>query len=183
MTTLSLQIASLGSALAVIAAVVGGCASNETNPPAPRTNLGYVDFYSPTTNALSWEVSDATAAGGQFKTVFSDLKPPANGVVRLAFAPGHHRLRVTFLNRVITKPAEVEVDVYDGKVTPVRVVFIEAGTTLVKTKEINRGGGTVRGPYGGRTRIGSDETIRYDISTTADPPAVYQAKERMPYAR
>jgi hypothetical protein len=117
-----------------------------------------------------------------FKRVFSELEPPPGGIVRLAFAPGRHRLRVTFLNRVIAKPAEVEVAVADGKITPIRVTLSEAGVALVETKEVNRGG-TAKGRYGRRTKISSDETVMYGLSAVADPPVAYQPKERMSYAQ
>jgi hypothetical protein len=90
-------------------------------------------------------------------------------------------LRITFRNRVITSPSEIEVEVQDGKTTPVSVTFTEAGVTLVRTKETSRGG-TAYGRYGRRTSIGSDETVRYSLSAVAAPPVAYQLKERMPYA-
>jgi hypothetical protein len=116
-----------------------------------------------------------------FKNVFSELDPLPDEVLRLAFAPGRHRLRVTFLNRVITQPAEIEVEVQDGKITPVRVALTSAGVALVETRETSRGG-TARGRYGRRTKIDSDETVMYGISTVADQPVAYQLKERMSYA-
>jgi hypothetical protein len=110
------------------------------------------------------------------------LEPAAGGFLRLAFAPGRHRLQVTFLNRVITQPAEIEVEVQDGKITPVRATLTSAGVALVETRETSRGG-TAYGRYGRRTKISSDETAMYGISAVADPPVAYQHKERMPYAR
>ena len=58
----------------------------------------------------------------------------------------------------------------------------EAGTALVETRDDNYGG-TAKGRYGRRTKIGSDETAMYGISAVADPPVAYQLKEKMPYAR
>ena len=109
------------------------------------------------------------------------MEPPTGGFLRLAFAPGHHRLRVTFLNRVITPPAEVEVEVRDGKITPFRVTLTAAGTAQVETKEVSRGG-TVKGGYGRRTKLGGDETVMYGLSAAVDPPVPYKPKEQMPYA-
>ena len=93
-----------------------------------------------------------------FELVFWDLDPPPGGILRLAFAPGHHRLRVALLNCVIKKPVVVEVEVQDGKVLPVRVRLTEAGTTVVETKEQERGG-TAFGRYGRRTKFGSEEMV------------------------
>lgn len=169
-------------ALAAIGLLVAGCATPNVNPPQARANTGYVDFHADPSAGLSWEVARWEDRSQDFQRVFWDLEPPSGGVLRLAFAPGRHRLRVTFLNRVITKPAELEVEVQDGKILPVRVTLTEAGTTLVRTKEENRGG-TAYGRYGRRTKIGSDETVMHDISAVAAPPVAYQPREQMPYAR
>ncbi len=159
-----------------------GCASPNINPSSPRTHTGYIDLYADFSSELSWDVQRCDANANTFDKVFYQLEPLEGRILRLAFAPGRYRLRVTFLNRVITKPAEVEVEVQDGKITPVRVTLTEAGVTLVRTETENRGG-TAKGWYGRRTKIGSDETVRYDLSAVADPPVAYQLKERMPYAR
>jgi len=167
---------------ALLALGVPGCATQNVNPPQARPNTGYVDFHADPADGLSWEVARFDDRAQSFKSVFSELDPPPDGVLRLAFAPGRHRLQVTFLNRVITQPAEVDVQVQDGKITPVNVMLTVAGTAFVQTKETSRGG-TAHGRYGRRTKIGSDETTMYGISATADPPVAYQIKERMPYAR
>lgn len=168
--------------LSALALLAPGCATRNVNPPQARANTGYVDFHADASAGLSWEVARFDELKRAFQRVSSELAPPPGGVLRLEFAPGHHRLRVTFLNRVVTKPAEVEVEVQDGKVLPVRVTLTEAGTTLVRTKEESRGG-TAYGRYGRRTKIGSDESVIYDISAVAAPPVAYQPKEQMPYAR
>jgi len=168
--------------LAAVGLFVTGCASPNVNPPQARANTGYVDFHADPSAGLCWEVARFDGRSQSFQRVFSELKPPRTGVLRLAFAPGRHQFRVTFLNRVIAKPAEVELEVQDGKITPVRVTLIEVGVALVQTRETNRGG-TARGRYGRRTKIGSDATAMYSLSAVADAPIPYQLKERTPYAR
>jgi hypothetical protein len=165
---------------ALLALWASGCATQNVNPPQARANMGYADFRADPAGELYWQVERFDDHAQVFQKVFSELEPPTGGLLRLAFAPGRHRLRVTFLNRVITQPAEIEVEVQDGRITPVRVVLTSAGTTQVETREVSRGG-TVRGHYGRRTRLGSDETVRYGLSAVADPPVPYQVKERMPY--
>jgi hypothetical protein len=167
---------------ALLALWASGCATQNVNPPQARANTGYVDFHADSSGELSWDVARFDDRTQSFKSVFSELDPPPDGVLRLAFAPGHYRLRVTFLNRVITQPAEIEVEVQDGKITPVRVTLTNAGVALVETRETSRSG-TAYGRYGRRTKIGSDETAMYGISAVAAPPVAYQIKERMPYAR
>jgi hypothetical protein len=168
--------------LVAIGLSVQGCATRNVNPPKARANTGYVDFHADASVELSWEVSRWDDRSKDFQLVFWDLDPPAGGILRLAFAPGHHRLRVALLNQVITKPVETEVEVQDGKVLPVRVTLTEAGTTVVTTKEQERGG-TAFGRYGRRTKFGSEEMVRYDISLAGAPPMAYQPREQMPYAR
>jgi hypothetical protein len=167
--------------LAAFGLWVAGCATPNVNPPRARANTGYVDFHAASSEELCWEVSCFDDRFRTNKVLFSELKPPPGGVLRLALAPGRHRLRVTLVNRVIVKPAEIEVEVQNGKITPVRVTLTEAGTALVETKEFSRGG-TAKGRYGRRTKFGSDESVTYAISAVADAPVSYQLKERMPYA-
>jgi hypothetical protein len=167
--------------LALAGGFLAGCASPNVNPAMPKANTGYADFFTDSAEDLDWEVRQLNTATGQFEPVFSRLKPIEGRILRLAFAPGRYSLRVTFLNRVIAKPAEVEVEVQDGKITPVRVTLTEAGATSVRTKETSRGG-TLYGRYGRRTKIGSDEASMNSISAVAAPPVAYQVKERMAYA-
>jgi len=167
--------------LLLLALWAPGCATQNVNLPQARANTGYVDFHGDPSGELSWEVARYDDHAQSFKVFFSQLDPLPDKVLRLAFAPGHYRLRVTFLNRIVTQPAEIEVEVQDGKITPVRVALTSAGVALVETRETSRGG-TAKGRYGRRTKIGSDETVMYGISAVADPPVPYQVKERMPYA-
>jgi hypothetical protein len=168
--------------LAVAGLFIIGCASPNLNPPQARANTGYMDFHADPPGELSWQMARYDDHKQAFQNVFMDLTPPQDGFVRLAFAPGRYRMRVIFANRVIVKPAEVEVEVQDGKITPVRVTLTGAGVALVRTREENVGGiGSRR--YGQHAKIGSDEASRYDVSAVAAPPVAYQPKERMPYPR
>jgi hypothetical protein len=112
----------------------------------------------------------------EFESVYSELKPPQDGILRLAFAPGSYRLRITFLNRVIESPADIEVQVQDGRITPVRVTMTESGAAQVPTSE------WVRGRFGGRNKHGSNGTISYRLSAEAGPSAAYQPKDQTSYA-
>lgn len=166
--------------LAVAALMVPGCATQDVNPPQARSNTGYVDFHADPPGELCWEVSRFDDRSQTFRRVFSELKPPPGGVLRLVFAPGLHRLRITFLNRVIAAPTEIEVEVQDGKITPVRITLTEVGTASVETREINS---AAKSRYGQRTKIDSRETIMYKLASTAEPPVGYQPREQMPNAR
>lgn len=168
--------------LTMLGLLMPGCATRNVNPPQARAHTGYADFYAEPAGDLCWEVARFDEHAQAYKRLFSRLEPPQGGVLRLALAPGHHRLRVTFLNCVISKPAEVEVEVIDGKITPVRVTLTEAGTRSVRTQTDTRGR-TEYGPYGRRTKISSEEAVLYDISAVAAPSVAYEVKEQMPYAR
>ncbi len=170
------------SSLSALLFIATGCASANVNPAAPRANTGYVDLYSPTDAALSWDVKFASGSQDHFKTVFRDVEPVKSDVLRLAFAPGRHRIRITFLNRVVTKPVEAEIEVENGRITPVRVTLSEHGSTFVESKEISRGN-TFYGRAGRRTKISSEEAVVFDLSSMADAPIAYQPKEQMPYAQ
>ena len=168
--------------ITTIALFVMGCASPNVNPSRAKTDTGYVDIYSEEGDALAWEVKRFDDKAQDFKRVFMDVEPPPGGVVRLAFPPGQQRLRMTVVNRVIVSPTELELEVQDGKVTPLRVALTEDGVTIVNSRDINRGG-TARGRYGRRTRVQGDEAIRFRINATAEQAVEYQPKERMSYAR
>lgn len=162
--------------------LLGGCASRNVNPTKAKANTGYVDFQADSSSDLSWDVARFDERSQTFRSIFSEVEPPQHGVLRLALPPGHCRLRVTFLNRVIAEPAEIEVEVQDGKITPVRVTLTAAGASQVRTEEESRGG-RARGSYGRRTKVGSVEMAMYNVSAVAAPPVAYRPKERISDAR
>lgn len=166
-------------ALAVAALWVPGCATPDVNPPQARSNTGYVDFHADPPDELCWEVSRFDARSQTYRRVFSELKPPQGGVLRLAFAPGRHRLQITFLNRLIAGPADVDVEVQDGRITPVLVMLTDVASATVLRKEL-AWGNTAKGLYGRRTRTDGAATIMYKLSTTVEAPMAYQPKEQMP---
>jgi hypothetical protein len=168
--------------LTAVSLLVTGCASSNVNPPHARVKTGYVDFYADSSGELSWQVARFDDRKQSFQSVFSEFEPPPGRALRLAFPPGHYRLRVTFINCVVREPGLVEVEVKEGMVTPVPVALIPDGTTQVETKEV-RVGGTFKGRYGRSTKFGSDESATFRVSAEAQASVPYQVKERMPYAR
>ncbi len=168
--------------LASLSLGVLGCATRDVNPPQPRANTGYVDFRSASAEELYWQVKGFNDEKHRYDVIYSELEYPTGRVLRLAFPPGRHRLQVGFLNRAIAKPLEAEVEVQAGTVIPVRVTLTPASTAMVETRQESYGG-TASGRVGRRVRIGSAETIIYELSVAVDAPIAYQPKERMPYAR
>jgi len=168
-------------ALAVLACWAPGCATRNVNPAQARANTGYVDFYADSSGELSWRVARLDEQTQGFKDVFSEFAPVPGRGVRLALAPGRHRLQVSFINRLVRGPGVVEVEVKEGMITPVHVVLISDGTAEVQRKE-NQLGRTVHGYAGRRVETSSDPTVILRVSCEAHPPIPYQVKERMVYA-
>jgi len=157
-----------------------GCASPNVDPLQPEANTGYIDLYSPTDAQLSWDVSASHGDDTPFHTIFSEVKPVEGDVLRLAFAPGLHRLRITFLNRVVKQPVTINCDVQDGKITPMAVSLTATGQTTVLSKQVTVGG-TQAGLGGRRTKINSDETVMYKISALSGAAVPFQPKNLMHY--
>ena len=161
-------------------ALACGCASTNVNPPTPRANTAYLDFYSGSDPRLAWDVQRFDSVANRFKHVFSELDPIPDGMLRVALPPGGHRLRITFLNRVISQPAIFDVEAAAGLVTPIEVKLTATGTTSIRTEERRRGGANY-GRYDRSTKAGSYETQIYRITAAAQPALPYQLKEEMPY--
>jgi hypothetical protein len=166
----------------VLALWVAGCTTVNVNPPEARAHTGYVDLHAESAGELSWEVTRFDERTQTFKAVFTNYDPLQAPVLRLAFPPGHYRLRVNLLNRLIVNPGEAEVDIPDGKVVPVLITLTETGTAMVATKEVSRGS-TAYGRYGRRTKIGSEAGAMYAITLNVGEPVAYQPKEQMSYGR
>jgi len=156
-----------------------GCSTPNVNPTSPRPNTGYVDFYTDSDMGLSWEVKRAEEGKGEMREVFSEFKPVQGTVLRLAAPPGNQRFQVWFINQVTEGPQTVEVQVADGKVTPVRVTLTSAGSTSVDRKHYAFRGST-KG-YGGGTKIVSGQSAVFQIGAVAGTPQAYRTKEAMPY--
>lgn len=156
-----------------------GCASPNVDPPQAHPNTGYIDFYSPTDDDLCWEVAETKGSESHFRTIFSDVKPVEGDRLRLAFSPGPHRLRVTFLNRVISAPVVFSCDVHAGKIVPAAISLNPAGQTTVVSKQTTMGG--TQGRSGRQTKINREETVRYDLSAEVGQAFPYQPKNQINY--
>ncbi len=155
-----------------------GCATGDLNARRACKNTGHVDVYANLQPTASWEVERFDISAGKFRHFISDFDPSTDSILRLALAPGSHRLRLTCLNRVTTGPTEIEVRVEKGKVTPVCVTFDEAGTALVEEKPLILGHFV---PFKDM-RFEGEEPM-YHMCATAAAPLPYQPKSQMPYAR
>jgi len=166
------QLLSFGAVLLLLSA----CASRNVNPPAPKAHTGYVDIHSQPAMGISWDVLYAKPGSDDFKRAYSDVKPVEGGPLRIALQPGRHVLRINVLNHVITDPADVEVEVANGKITPVSVNFVAGKTLQMPYRDPNAGRAFRR--QGRGSRISLFEASEYAISATAEAPVAYQPKER-----
>jgi hypothetical protein len=167
----------------VAAAYLGivGCSTTNPNPPSPKANTGYVDFYTDSSLDLIWQVKRAEDRTGELRTVFSDYEPVQGTILRLATPPGGLRFQVWIVNRITTGPEEVQVQIEDGKVTPVHVTLTSVGTNYFQNK-VYGFRPSAKG-YGRGTKITREEEQTYQIASVAENPQPYQVKERMPYFR
>jgi hypothetical protein len=106
---------------------------------------------------------------------FYETSPVPGPILRLAFKPGQYQLRVTVLNHAVIAPGVTDVEVQDGRVTPVTVTLLPAGTVLVETKQAHAGG-TYYGRYGRRTKISNAEAVNYEVIAESQPPLPFPAQ-------
>jgi hypothetical protein len=166
--------------LAAIACLgLAGCGTADVNPSTPRARTGYVDFYTDSSLDLSWEVKRADQPGGEMRTVFWEFDPVQGTVLRLSAPPGKYRFQVWFLNLATEGPKIVEVDVRDGKITPVHVELKASGTADVDRK-LYGFRASAKG-YGRGTKIVTERNAVFRIDTTAEPVRAYASKQSMPY--
>ena len=110
--------------------------------------------------------------------MFEEFKARTNNLVRLAFTPGLHLFRITFLNRAVTDPALAKVVVENGKITPVRVILVETGKALIETRQERMGASYAR--TGRSTRVRASEGATFRVEAKAQAPVSYRPRESMP---
>ena len=100
-----------------------GCATPDTDPPSARVGRGYVDLYTVPRTEAWWKVDVFDPHRQSYKEFTAQFKAPGEGVFRVEARPGGHKARISFVNQAIEAPAEVEVEVRDGMITPVQVTL------------------------------------------------------------
>ncbi len=168
----------LTTALACL--LIAGCSTpRNVNPPSPRANTGYVDFYTDSDMELSWDIKRGPEPAGEMQTVFSDLKPVTGNILRLEAPPGTHRFTVWFNNQFTAGPQTLQVKVVNGMVTPVHVTLTSAGSTYIDNKEYSFRGSS-KG-YARGTKVHREQNEMFRIGVVAGDSQPYQSKERMVY--
>jgi len=168
------QILWLGTCLLTLS-----CTSPGVNPTVPRTNTGYVDFYSNSDTELYWAVERLDTGENTYKEIFSKMSSLKGGFLRLDFPPGHYQFRISFLNVPVVEPAMIAVDVKNGLVIPVLVELTQAGQSTVISKQTSIGASVSR--RGRRTKITDFQAVTYRASASSQAEQPYRLKEQMSY--
>jgi len=167
--------------VAVVCGLIIGCSTPNPNPPSPKAGTGYIDFYTDSSLGLAWEIKRANDKTGELQTVYSKFEPVEGTTLRLAAPPGSHQFQIWVINRVTEGPQPVQIQVDDGKVTPVHISLTAVSTTSVRRK-VYGFHGSVKG-YARGTKITSDESQVYQVGAVVETPQGYKVKEQMPYFR
>jgi hypothetical protein len=155
----------------------GGCMTRDVNPPTAKAGTGYVDFYSDDSSGLCWRIDGLEPYHTKGRTLVEEFKARTNEPVRLAFAPGHYRFGITFLNRAVTEPGTANVQVEEGKVTPVEVTLVETGKALIEKRRERMGASYAR--TGRTTKVRASEGATFRVEAEVQNPISYRPKERM----
>ena len=159
---------------AVLLGLVAGCATRDVNPPATRAGRGYVDLYTVPKTEAWWKVDVFDPGRQGYKEFSADFKAPAEGIFRVEARPGRYKARISFVNQAIEAPAEVEVEVREGLITPVQVTLNQGDSTYVRVVEDR-----VKNVY--RNKATDYQQQRWRISALAQPPVPYTPKEQTAY--
>ena len=168
------RIAVAGWLPALLLGFVGGCATSDVDPPAARAGRGYVDLYTLPKTEAWWKVDVFDPGRQSYKEFSAQFKAPGEGVFRIEARPGRHKARVSFVNQAIEAPAEVEVEVREGMITPVQVSINQGDSTYVRVV-----GDRARDVH--RNKVTDYQQERWRISAVAQPFIPYTAKQNTAY--
>ena len=99
-------------------------------------------------------------------------------IFRIAARPGPHKARISFVNQAVEAPAEVEVEVREGMITPVQVKLDKGDTSYVRVVDDRARSGFRNAS---RNQVTDYSQQRWQISATAQPPVPYTPKENTAY--
>jgi len=158
----------------VLLGLACGCATPDVDPTAARAGRGYVDLYTVPKTAAWWKVDVFDPKRQGYKEFTAQFKAPGEDILRVEARPGSHKARISFVNEAIEAPAEVEVEVREGMITPVKVTIETGDSTYVRVvddraKDIHR------------NKVTDYQQQRWKISAAALPPVPYTPKSQMGY--
>ncbi|HVM50538.1 MAG TPA: hypothetical protein VMU04_21105 [Candidatus Acidoferrum sp.] len=155
-----------------------GCAGPDVNPSSPHPGRGYVDLFTQPKKDVWWKVDVFDARQQGYKEFTAEFKAPGQEILRVQARPGVHKARISFVNQAIQAPAEVEVEVREGMITPVEVKLTEAGSSYVRDVEDRAVSGF---RTAGRNKVTDYPQQVWQITATALPPIPYTPKENTTY--
>lgn len=153
--------------------LASGCASPDVNPKSARSGRGYVDLYTVPKSDVWWKVDVFLKQEQTFKEFTVEFKAPDQDILRVEARPGWHKARIAFVNAVVEAPAEIDVEVREGMITPIRVAMEPAGTTFTQSREDR-----VRWE---ESRVKTYDQQVWKISATAGAPVPFAPKESTAY--
>jgi hypothetical protein len=168
----------LVSAISGMVLLANGCATPDVNPQAPRPGRGYVDLFTQPKTNVWWKVDVFDSRRQDYKEFTAQFKAPEQAIFRVEARPGSYKTRISFVNQAIQAPAEVEVEVRDGMITPVEIKLNQGGSSYVRVVEDRARSGfrTAR-----RNEVTDYPQQLWEISATAQPPIPYVPKENTAY--
>ena len=158
----------------VLLGLAAGCATRDVNPPATRAGRGYVDLYTVPKTEAWWKVDVFNPGRQDYKEFTAEFKAPGEGIFRVEARPGRYKARISFLNQTIEAPAEVEVEVREGTITPVQVTLTKGDSTYVRVVDDR-----ARDVH--RNKVTDYQQQRWRISALAQSPVPYTPKEQTAY--
>jgi hypothetical protein len=163
-----------GACAAALLFVAGGCATPDVNPAAAKAGRGYVDLYTVPKSAAWWKVDVFDPNRQSYKEFTAQFEAPADDIFRVQARPGRHKARISFVNQAIEAPAEIEVEVGEGMITPVKVTLEQGDKTYVRVVED-------RAKVHYRNKVSDYSQTRVRISAEAQSPVPYTAKQNTAY--
>ena len=168
------RIAVAGWLPVLVLGLAGGCATSDVDPSTARAGRGYVDLYTMPRTEAWWKVDVFDPNRQSYKEFTAQFKAPREGVFRIEARPGRHKARISFVNQAIEAPAEIEVEVREGMITPVQVSINQGDSTYVRVV-----GDRARDIH--RNKVTDYQQQRWQISPVAQPFIPYTAKQNTAY--
>ena len=168
------RIAVAGWLPALLLGFAGGCATPDVNPPAARVGRGYVDLYTVPRTEAWWMLDVFDPRRQSYKEFTAQFKAPGEGIFRVEARPGRHKARISFVNQAVEAPADVEVEVREGMITPVEVKLSPGDKTYVRVVDD-------RAKNIHRNKVTDYSQTRWQISAVAQPFIPYTAKQNTAY--
>ncbi len=155
-----------------------GCASPDVNPGVARADRGYVDLFTDPKSDVWWKVDVYDADNQTYKQFTAQFQAPGQSIFRVEAKPGRHKAMISFVNQPVEAPAEGEVEVVAGMITPVKVTITKGDTSFVRDVDdrVRSGFATA-----GRNKVTDTQQQRWKISSTALAPIPYAPKQDMTY--